>query len=264
MEPTHVGIGGWNFAPWRGTFYPPGLPQAQELAFASRQVTSIEINATFYGSQKLQSFQKWHDESPDGFVFAVKGPRYATHHRDLAEASKPIERFLQSGVLALREKLGPILWQFPATRRFARDEMRPFLQALPSSRDGQVLRHVIETQHASFVDPAWPALLREFGVAPAIVESDKHAMVADLTAPFIYARLERNSAGDPEGYAAEALDRWADVARCLASGTPVNGLPAAGPKERTPAPRPCFIYFISGDKVRAPDSARAMLRRLAA
>lgn len=244
MQPIRVGIGGWNFAPWRGTFYPPALPQARELAFASQNLTSIEINATYYGSQKPESFRKWREQTPENFVFAVKGPRFATMRRDLSQAAESINRFLNSGVLELGDKLGPILWQFPATRTFDPAALRPFLEALPSNH-----KHVVETQHASFADPAWSALLREFNVAPAIVESDKHTMLTDLTADFVYARLERNQADAPEGYDTAALDAWARRIKTWASGKQA---------------RPCFIYFISGDKVRAPDSARAMIRRLAA
>ncbi len=264
MQPVRVGIGGWNFAPWRGTFYPPALPQAQELAFASQNLTSIEINSTYYGSQKPESFRKWREQTPGDFVFAVKGPRFATMRRDLSQASESIGRFLNSGVLELGDKLGPILWQFPATRTFDPAAMRPFLEALAPAAGDIELKHVVETQHASFADPAWIDLLREFKVAPAIVESDKHTMLADLTAGFVYARLERNQADAPEGYDSEALDAWAGRIVKWASGKPVTDLTQAGRAETRPKARPCFIYFISGDKVRAPDSARAMLRRLAA
>ena len=258
MTDIRVGIGGWNFVPWRGTFYPASLAATKELAFASRAVTSIEINSTFYGSQKPESFRKWRDQSPDGFMFSVKGPRFTTNRRDLSGAGESIERFLASGVLELGDKLGPILWQFPPTRRFEPDTMRPFLAALPPA-----LRHVIEARHPSFADPAWVDLLREFSVAHAIVESDKHAMFADLTASFVYARLELNALDAPEGYDSTSLDRWVARTRAWSHGKTVDDLPhLAAPA--TAIDRPCFIYFISGDKVRAPDSARAMLSRLTA
>lgn len=257
MTNIHVGIGGWNFAPWRGTFYPTGLAAAKELAFASRAVTSIEINSTFYGSQKPESFRKWRDQSPDGFVFSVKGPRFATNRRDLSEAGDSIERFMASGIQELGDKLGPILWQFPPTRKFDADALRPFLAALPST-----LHHVVEARHPSFADPAWITLLREVGVAHAIVESDKHTMFADLTAPFVYARLERNALDAPEGYDSAVLDRWAARAQTWSRGEVVDDLACIAPPT-PPLARPCFIYFISGDKVRTPDSARAMLTRLA-
>lgn len=259
MTSIYVGIGGWNFAPWRGTFYPPKLPASQELAFASAAVSSIEINSTFYGSQKPDSFRKWRDQTPDGFVFSVKGPRFATNRRDLSGAAESIDRFVQTGVTELGDKLGPILWQFPPTRQFNATTMRPFLAALPST-----LRHVVEARHPSFADPAWIDLLREFGVAHAIVDSDKHTLFADLTAPFVYARLERNDEATDEGYDSEALDRWSARVRAWAGGSGSDDLPLVAPPAAKNASRSCFIYFISGDKVRAPDSARALMRRLAA
>jgi uncharacterized protein YecE (DUF72 family) len=248
MKAIHVGIGGWNYAPWRGAFYPAGLAQAQELAYASRHVTSIEINATFYGSQKPASFVKWRNETPDEFVFSVKGPRFATYRANLAEAAPAIARFLTTGVLELGDKLGPILWQFPPTRKFDAHAMRPFLEALPQQRDGRKLRHAVEARHPSFADPAWLTLLREFAVAHAIVDSDRHVPSRDVTAPFVYARLERNSLNEPEGYASDALRRWAER---------VRNWSANGQHE-------CFVYFISGDKIRAPAAAMAFLQRLAA
>ena len=261
MQEIHVGIGGWNFPPWRGVFYPPTVTQAQELAYASRQVTSIEINATFYGPQKPESFRKWRDQTPDGFVFALKGPRFTTHRRALEETSESVLRFLGTGITELGDKLGPILWQFPPTRRFEPAALRPFLEALPPTHAGLPLRHAIEARHSSFADAAWMALLHEHGVAHAIVESDKHTLLADVTAPFIYVRLERNAAEEAEGYAGGALDAWAGRLQRWAAGREVPDPPCAGSAPAN-ARRECFVYFIGGDKVRAPDAARAMLRRL--
>lgn len=240
-----VGIGGWSFAPWRGSFYPPGLAQARELDHASRHVTSIEINATFYGSQKPTSFAKWRAATPEGFVFSVKAPRVATNRRDLAESAPSIARFVASGITELGDKLGPLLWQFPAHRAFDAKVFAAFLAGLPRQQDGRTLRHAVETQHPSFADPAYLALLREHNVAHAVVESDKHVLLTEQTADFAYARLQRNQAASAEGYDSPALDGWA---------TRVRGWAKDG--------RECFVYFISGDKQRAPDSARALLRRL--
>ena len=262
MQAIRVGIGGWTFAPWRGSFYPPGLPHSRELAFASETLTSIEINGTFYGSQSPASFRAWREQTPETFVFSVKGSRYTTHRRDLAEARDSVVRFLDSGVLELGGKLGPILWQFPPTRQFADAAMRPFLEALPATHAGKPLRHVIEARHGSFADPAWMGLLREFGVAHAIVESDKQTLLADVTAPFIYARLERNALNEPEGYAGSALDAWAARFQRWAEGKPVTDLPCASAAAKKSPARECFVYFISGDKVRAPDAAKALIRRL--
>lgn len=262
MAAIHVGIGGWNFAPWRGTFYPAGLKQADELAYASRQVTSIEINGTFYRTQTPASFAKWRDAVPDGFVFSLKAPRYATHRRELAESGESVGWFLNSGLLELGDKLGPLLWQFPPTRTFDPAQLRPFLGCLPASHEGVPLRHVVETRHPSFANPEWITMLRAAGVAHALMESDKHVLLGDLTAPFVYARLERNSADEAEGYAEGALDTWAERIRHWSAGEFVSDLPLAGQAEPTPAPRECFIYFISGDKVRAPMAAVSMLKRL--
>jgi uncharacterized protein YecE (DUF72 family) len=263
MQPIRVGIGGWTFAPWRGTFYPPGLPHAQELAYASQNLTAIEVNGTFYGSQKPESFRSWRDQTPENFVFALKGPRFTTHRRDLTDASQSVQRFLATGVTALGDKLGPLLWQFPPTRAFDPVALRPFLEALPERHDGRALRHVIEARHASFADPAWITLLREFGVANAIVESDKHSLSADVTGSFLYARLERNAADATEGYDSPALDQWAARFRLWAAGKTVKDLPRLGPAARARAVE-CFVFFISGEKVAAPRAARAMLDRLRA
>ncbi len=240
-----VGIGGWVFPPWRGVLYPPGLPQARELSHASRQVTAIEINGTFYGSQKPASFRRWHDETPDDFVFSVKGPRFATHRRDLATAGPSIERFLASGVLELRARLGPILWQFAPFLRFDEAGFGAFLAMLPHEIDGRALRHVVEVRHASFTTPAFPELLRRHQVAVAFVDDEKYPALADITADFVYVRLRRSTMDEPAGYAPEALDAWAGRARDWC---------AAG--------RDCFVYFINGAKIRAPAAAQALIGRI--
>lgn len=263
MTAIRVGIGGWTYPPWRGPFYPPGLPHAQELAAASATVTAIEINATFYGRQKPASFAKWRDATPPGFVFTVKASRGATHRRDLADGAPTIAGFLDSGITELGDKLGPILWQFPPTQTFEPDAIAGFLDRLPPTHAGHTLRHAVEVRHASFADPAYVALLRERRIAHAVVDSDRHALFADMTADFAYVRLQRNSLAAPEGYATPALDAWATRLRGWATGAAAADLPLAGPTVAEQATRDVFAFFISGDKVRAPDSARAMLGRLA-
>ena len=248
MAAIRAGIGGWNFAPWRGgTFYPEGLPHARELEHASRHVTTIEINGTFYRQQTEASFAKWRDETPDGFVFAVKAHRATTQTTDMAKAEAAIARFLGSGLEALGEKLGPILWQLPPTRKFDAEAMQEFLTLLPKQLGALPLRHAIEARHPGFADPAHATLLREHGVAMVIVDSDKQALSCEVTAPFVYARLQRNDEAAPEGYQSSALDEWAGRAKAWAGGRPA---------------RDCFIFFISGDKQRAPDAAQAFIRRL--
>ena len=260
-ESIHVGIGGWTFAPWRGTFYPPGLPHAQELAYAATRLTAIEINGTFYRTQSAASFASWARAVPDGFVFALKGPRAATNRTALAESEPSVQRFLASGLVELGDRLGPILWQFPPTRRFDPAAMAAFLDLLPATHGGVTLRHVIEARHESFATPNWFAQLRQRGVAAAVVESDKHRLLGDLTAGFVYARLERNAVAAAEGYESAGLDAWVARARAWAAGEAVVDLPIAG-APRPPSPSECFVFFISGDKVRAPDAAQAFLARL--
>ncbi|HUC09509.1 MAG TPA: DUF72 domain-containing protein [Stellaceae bacterium] len=243
---VRVGIGGWVFPPWRGVLYPPGLPQARELAYASRQVTAIEINGTFYGSQKPESFRRWHDETPEDFVFSLKGPRFATHRRDLATAGPSIDRFLASGVLELRDKLGPIIWQFAPFLRFDESAFGDFLALLPSEINGRALRHVVEVRHPSFAAPAFTALLQHRKIAVALVDDEKYPAIDTVTTDFVYARLRRSSLEEPLGYAPERLDAWAGRAQDWTK----SGLDA-------------FIYFINGAKVRAPAAAAALLQRLA-
>jgi uncharacterized protein YecE (DUF72 family) len=240
-----VGIGGWVYPPWRGVFYPPGLRQADELAHASRQVTAIEINGTFYGAQKPVSFRRWHDETPEDFIFSVKGPRFATHRSDLATAGPSIDRFFGSGVLELRDKLGPILWQFAARLPFDKANVASFLELLPRNLDGREIRHVVEVRHRSFAFAPFIELLRRHRVAVAHVDDGLFSPLEDITSDFIYARLRRCAEEEPTGYSLDALDAWAERFRGQV------------------AQRDCFVYFINGAKVRAPAAAQAFLQRLA-
>jgi uncharacterized protein YecE (DUF72 family) len=259
-----VGIGGWVYEPWRGVFYPKGLPHARELSHASRNVTSIEINGTFYGTQKPASFRRWADETPDDFVFSLKGPRYATHRRVLAEAGESIERFFASGVLELKSKLGPVLWQFPPTKALAAEDFAAFLALLPTQLDGTGIRHAVEVRHESFLTPEFVELLRKHSVAVAAIESDKHPLIADVTGDFIYARLQRTSEKLQTGYAPKALAAWAKRAQAWADGGAPEDLPtfAAARAEAKKAKRDVFIYMIAGAKVRAPAAAMALIERL--
>jgi len=236
-----VGIGGWTYAPWRGVFYPPGLPQARELEYAGQQLTSIEINGTFYGSQKPESFRRWAAETPDGFVFAVKGPRFATHRRVLAEAGESVARFFDSGVRELGKKLGPVLWQFAPFKKFEPEDFAAFLALLPMD-----VRHAVEVRHASFVSPDFVTIARKAGVAIAFVESDKHPPIDEATADFTYARLQGTKKDVATGYAKPELRTWAKRARDW----------------ETKAKRDVFIYMISGAKERAPAAAVALIGEL--
>jgi uncharacterized protein YecE (DUF72 family) len=257
-----VGIGGWVFKPWRGEFYPEGLPQARELEYASRKLTAIEINGTFYSTQKPESFRKWAAETPDDFVFSLKGPRFTTHRRVLAEAGESVERFFSSGVTELKGKLGPILWQFHPGKKFEPDDFAAFLALLPQRLDGTPIRHAVEVRHESFLTPAFVVLLRKFSVAPVLVESDKHPLIADVTGDFVYARLQRTSEKEKTGYPARALDAWAKRARSFADGGAPDDLTTIAPPSSAAAKRDVFIYMISGAKVRAPAAAMALIERL--
>jgi uncharacterized protein YecE (DUF72 family) len=257
-----VGIGGWVFAPWRGEFYPKGLPQARELEHASRQLTTIEINGTFYRTQTPASFRKWGAETPDDFVFSLKGPQFTTNRRVLAEAGESIERFFASGVLELKSKLGPILWQMAPTKKFDPEDFEAFLALLPQSLDGRPIRHVVEVRHESFLVPAFIDLLRKFSVAVVVVESDKHPLIADVTSDFVYARLQRTSEAVKTGYPPKALDTWTARAKIWAGGGVPEDLATISGKAPAKTKRDVFIYMISGAKVRAPAAAMALIERL--
>jgi uncharacterized protein YecE (DUF72 family) len=240
-----VGIGGWVFPPWRGAFYPAGLRQAEELAYASRHVSAIEINGTFYRIQTPASFRKWRNETPDDFVFSLKAPRFLTHRSELASAAPYMARFFASGLLDLGNKLGPILWQFAPTKQFDAADLAAFLKLLPREIEGRALCHVIEARHKSFAAPAFIDLLREHGVALARVDDAHYPEFAEATADFAYLRLRRCTEAETAGYTPDALDRWAEQAKnWAAEGSDV------------------FLYFINGAKVRAPAAAQALIRRL--
>lgn len=261
--PIRVGIGGWSFPPWRGTFYPDGLAQKGELAYAARHLTSIEINATFYRTQKPESFARWHDETPDDFVFSVKAPRFATTRPRLAEAGESIGRFFASGVLELKDKLGPVNWQFMPNKTFDPDDIAAFLDLLPRSVDGRPLRHALEVRHESFRSPDFVALAREREVAIVVAADARYPQIADITAPFVYVRLMGAREAEPLGYAASALDLWAERARRWSAGEAPDGLGAVAAVAGQGAPRDVFLYLISGDKVRNPAAATALVERLA-
>jgi uncharacterized protein YecE (DUF72 family) len=257
-----IGVGGWTYEPWRGTFYPEDLTQKRELEYASRQLTSIEINGTFYGAQKPETFAKWRDETPDGFVFSLKAPRFATNRKVLADAGATIARFLSGGVLELKEKLGPINWQLAPTKQFDPADIEAFLKLLPKQVEGRALRHVLEVRHESFRSPEFIALMRAYGVAIVLAGDSAYPQIADVTAPFVYARIMGTKEGATLGYSPTALDLWTSRAKAWASGAAVDGLEYIEPHRADAKARDVYLYVISGYKVRNPAAAMSLISRL--
>ena len=259
----YCGIGGWTYEPWRGVFYPKGLPHARELEYAAQRLTSIEVNGTFYRTQTPATFGKWASEVPDGFVFSLKGPRYAVNRRVLAEAGNSIKRFLNSGVTELGPHLGPLLWQFAPTKKFNEADFGKFLELLPKTSDGHRLRHVVEVRNDSFKTPAFIALLRNFGIAVVYAEHETYTEIADVTGDFVYARLQKGSEKLKAGYPPKALDAWAERAKTWAQGDEPKDLPKVDNKSAPKKPRDVFVYFIHEAKLRAPAAAMELIKRVA-
>jgi uncharacterized protein YecE (DUF72 family) len=259
---AYVGVGGWTFAPWRGVFYPKGLAHAKELAFASEHLTSIEVNGTFYRSQSPATYRKWASETPSGFVFALKGPRFAVNRSVLADAGDSIKRFVNSGITELGERLGPLLWQFAPYKKFDEVDFGKFLEHLPAAIDGRSLRHVVEVRHDSFRHPAFISLLRKFSIPVVFAEHEKYPAIADLTGEFVYARLQKGKDSVKTGYPPAALDRWAERVRAWTTGGAPKDLPSVTGGAVDKRPRDAFVYFIHEGKKRAPAAAMELIGRL--
>ena len=258
-----VGVGGWTFEPWRNNFFPAGWPHSRELEFASRQLTAIEVNGTYYSSQKPATFAKWRDETPDDFVFSLKASRFATNRRVLAEAGESIARFVNQGISELAHKLGPIVWQFATTKRFEPADFEAFLKLLPAQVGSLPLRHVLDVRHESFKTPEYLALARRHVLATVFTDSDDHPSFADITGPFVYALLMRTRADLSEGCPPETFAPLAACAGAWRDGCEPGGVPRVEPAAVMPAaPRDVFMFFISGAKERAPAAAMALLQRL--
>ncbi len=239
-----VGIGGWTFEPWRGVFYPDGLSQKRELEFASRALTAIEINGTYYSTFKPDSWRKWHDETPDDFVFAVKASRFCTNRKVLADAGESVGKFLDQGLTALGPKLGPINWQFMATKKFDAADFGAFLKLLPPEKDGLRLRHAVEVRSPSFQTPAFYDLARAAGVAIVHAQDEDFPRIDEATADFTYARFMATAEDNPEGVTEAERAALAKQAKAWAKRGDV------------------FAFFISGAKVRNPAAAQALIRTL--
>lgn len=255
-----IGTGGWTYEPWRGSFYPVKLPQKRELEYASRHLTSIEINGTYYGSQRPESFAKWRDATPDDFVFSLKAPRFATNRRVLAEAGETIERFFASGVMELKDKLGPINWQFMPTKKFDPVDFEAFLKLLPTSVEGRALRHVVEVRHDSFRSREFLDLARAYGVAVVIAGDSNYPQIADPTAPFVYVRIMGTQDGEERGYSSANLDLWASRAKAWSIGEAPESLDHLCALAAND-PRDVYLYVISGHKVKNPAAAIALIQR---
>ena len=258
----YVGIGGWTFAPWRGAFYPKGLPHAKELGYASERLTSIEVNGTFYRSQTPATFRKWASEVPDGFVFAIKGTRFVTNRRVLKEAGDSINRFLDSGVTELGQKLGPLLWQFAPFKKFDAADFGKFLELWPRKLDGHALRHVVEVRHDSFCVPEFVALLRHFETPAVFAEHGKYPAIADVVSDFVYARLQKGNDELKTCYPPKQLDAWANRFQAWAGGGEPDDLPRVDKAKPAKTPRDVFAYVIHEGKVRAPAGAMELIERV--
>ena len=256
----YVGIGGWVFPEWRDNFYPKGLSQKRELEYASSKLTAIEVNGTYYGSQKPESFRKWHDETPEGFVFALKGPRFATNRRVLAEAGDSINRFIDSGITELKDKLGPLNWQFMATKKFDAGDFEAFLRLLPKKAGSLALRHAVEVRHDSFKDKAFVQMCRAHGVAIIFSADGEFPTIGDVTADFVYARLLGTQAKEKLGYPKAMLANWAERAQDWEKGNDARkfALAPAAPKKK----RDVFLFVISGAKEKNPAAAQGIIAAL--
>jgi uncharacterized protein YecE (DUF72 family) len=287
MGKIHIGISGWRYSPWRGVFYPKDLPQSGELAFASRTLPSIEINGSFYSLQRPESYARWYDETPERFVFSVKGPNYITHVRRLRDVERPLANFFASGLFNLREKLGPILWQFPPSFRYDPQRLEEFFVLLPrdttqalalarghdewmkgraklSIDANRELRHAIEIRHESFVDESFAELLRRHSVALVVADTTgKWPYCEDVTAGFMYLRLHGDKKLYASGYTEQALDRWADRIRAWSKGTePDDARLISGKAPRSRRSRDVFCYFDNDVKVKAPFDAQRLVEKL--
>ncbi|NMR21072.1 DUF72 domain-containing protein [Cellulomonas fimi] len=273
MAAVRVGISGWRYAPWRGSFYPRGLPQRAELEYASAHLNSIEINGSFYSLQRPASYQAWYAQTPPGFVFAVKGPRFVTHMKKLADVEAPLANFFASGVLALGDKLGPVLWQLPPMLGFDAARLAAFFDLLPRTTadaarlatrhdarlEGRAwtttdadrpLRHALEVRHASYEQPAFVELLRAHDIGLVVADTaGKWPFMLDVTSDFVYVRLHGAEELYVSGYDDAALDAWADRVRAWSAGNAA-------------AERDVYVYFDNDVKVRAPFDAMALARRL--
>ena len=260
IDGIRVGIGGWTYAPWRDNFYPKGLVQRRELEYASRHVSAIEINGTYYGTQKPATYAKWRDETPDGFVFSAKAPMRIMQSRALAKTGPQIEDFV-GGIAELGAKLGPLVWQFDAGIKLEHASFEAFCELLPKTANDRKLRHVLDVRDPAFVDARFLAFARRHGFATVFTDSPEYPSFSDVTADFVYARLMRSRSSVPTGYPANELDAWATRAQLWAAGGMPGDLPRIETASTPQSPREVFVYFISAAKERNPAAAMALIER---
>ncbi|HEX8224335.1 MAG TPA: DUF72 domain-containing protein [Allosphingosinicella sp.] len=256
-----VGVGGWDFDPWRESFYPPGLPRSKQLGHMAGRLTAVEINATYYKLQRPELYAAWAKAVPEGFRFALKGSRFCSNRKVLAEAGEAVTRFCGQGIAELGPKLGPIVWQFMATKRFEPEDFAAFLALLPGEAAGVKLRHAVEPRHESFRCPAFVAITRAAGVAIVFADSDEFPCFPDLSGDVAYARLQRSREQEAAGYSAREIGKWAKAARAWARGESPEGFAYAA-EAPPPRPRDTYVFFTSGAKPRNPAAAEALIARL--
>lgn len=257
-----VGIGGWDYDPWRETFYPPDVPKKRALEYASRQVTGIEVNGTYYGTFKPETYANWHAQTPDDFMFSLKALRYTTNRKVLAEAGESVDKFINSGLSELGEKLGPIVWQLAPSKRFDADDLEAFFKLLPDKLGTLKLRHVLDPRHDSFLCEEYLALARKHKIATVFTDSEEYPSFADITGELVYARLMSAQSDIDTGYSKPALKKWAARAELWSSGDQPDDLPYAAAIGDKGKARDVFMYFINGAKERAPAAAKQLIEIL--
>ena len=262
VDGIRIGIGGWTYAPWRHTFYPPGLVSRRELEYASRRFSTIEINGTFYGARRASEYAQWREQTPPGFVFSVKAPQHITQRGPLARCGKAAWAFLNGGLAELGDRLGPVLWHMPPSRLFDPDDLAAFLDLLPRTLDGRPLRHVIEASHPSFLDPRYVEVARSFGAATVFTDAPDMPAFGDVTGRVVYVRLMRSRVEMHDGYAADELDAWLDRAKLWSEGGEPDDVPRITAPAAPLGQREVYVYFIGGAKQRNPAAAMGMISRL--
>ncbi|MGV1914355.1 DUF72 domain-containing protein [uncultured Agrobacterium sp.] len=254
-----AGIGGWTFEPWEGTFYPEKLTKKRQLEYAGSKLKAIEVNGTYYGSQKPATFAKWASEVPDGFIFSLKASRFVTNRKVLAEAEESMTKFLTQGLTELGDHLGPILWQFAPTKKFEPDDFAAFLALLPEKQDGLRLQHVVEVRNDSFQVPEFIELLAKHNVAVVCADHHDYPMLPDVTADFVYCRLQKGEDDIETCYPEKDVKAWSERLKTYASGGAPDDLPMIAPDRKAKkTPRDVFAFFITGGKVNAPNGAQLL------